>query len=168
MVGIAYSDAEGHPLPEFNQALSLYLLSWFILNAIFTVASTRSSWPLFMALLLFNGELILLAAGYMVGNSSLLVAGNAIGFPVALCACKYTSSNTAICTLANDDTEYRLVRMRRIVVRRHDCIYAPDFPHVHRCLMHCARNGQQSDWWLIGRKICSQGTHLDSFMSLIN
>ncbi|KAL7894089.1 GPR1/FUN34/yaaH family domain-containing protein [Trichoderma sp. TUCIM 5745] len=82
----AYSDAEGHPLPEFNQALALYLWSWFILNAIFTVAATRSSWPLFTALLLFNGELILLATGYMVGNESLLVAGNSIGFPVALCA----------------------------------------------------------------------------------
>ncbi|KAM0449302.1 hypothetical protein ACHAO4_007649 [Trichoderma viride] len=82
----AYSDAEGHLLPEFNQALALYLWSWLILNAIFTVASIRSSWPLFMALLLFNVELPLLATGYMVGNESLLVAGNSVGFLVAFCA----------------------------------------------------------------------------------
>lgn len=152
-VVIAYSDAEGHLLPEFSQALSLYLWSWLILNAIFTVASVRSSWPLFMALLLFNVELTLLATGYMVGNESLLVAGNSVGFPVAFCACKYTSSNTAITTLANDDYESRLVRVCRIVVRRHDSIYAPDFSHVHICLMHWTGKSQQSGWWFMGHKI---------------
>lgn len=44
-----------------------------------------------MALLLFNIELILLATGYMIDNASLLTAGNAIGFLIALCACKYIS-----------------------------------------------------------------------------
>lgn len=152
-VAIAYSDAEGHLLPEFNQALALYLWSWLILNAIFTVASIRSSWPLFMALLLFNVELPLLATGYMVGNESLLVAGNSVGFLVAFCACKYTSSHTAISTQANDDNEHRLVRVCRIMVRRHDSIYATDFPHVHICLMHCTGDGQQSGWWLIDCRI---------------
>lgn len=69
----------------------MYLFSWLILNAIFTVAALRSSWTLFMALLLFNIELILLATGYMIDNASLLTAGNAIGFLIALCACKYIS-----------------------------------------------------------------------------
>jgi succinate-acetate transporter protein len=87
--GIAYSDAEGHILPEFNQALAMYLWTWFILNAIFTVASVRSSWTLFMAFLLFNVELILLATGYMINSAGLLTAGNSVGFLVSFCACKY-------------------------------------------------------------------------------
>ncbi|KAL7917306.1 GPR1/FUN34/yaaH family domain-containing protein [Trichoderma austrokoningii] len=82
----AYSDAEGHILPEFNQAIALYLWSWFILNSIFTVASVRSSWTLFMALLLFGVELILLATGYMTDSASLLTAGNSVGFLVSFCA----------------------------------------------------------------------------------
>lgn len=87
----AYSDAQGNILPEFNQAIALYLWSWFVLNAIFTVASMRSSWTLFMALLLFGVELLLLATGYMIDNSSLLVAGNSVGFLVSFCACKYNA-----------------------------------------------------------------------------
>ncbi|EHK17765.1 uncharacterized protein TRIVIDRAFT_194912 [Trichoderma virens Gv29-8] len=82
----AYSDAQGNILPTFNQALAMYLWSWLILNMIFTIAAMRSSWTLFMALLLFNVELILLAVGYMLDKASMLVAGNSIGFLVSFCA----------------------------------------------------------------------------------
>lgn len=85
----AYSDAQGNILPSFPQALAMYLWSWLILNMIFTIAALRSSWTLFLALLIFNVELILLAVGYMVGKGSLLTAGNSVGFVVAFCACKY-------------------------------------------------------------------------------
>jgi hypothetical protein len=120
-----------------------------------------------MALLLFNIELTLLATGYMVGNESLLVAGNCIGFPVAMCACKYTTSHTAIRNLANDD-EYRLVWVCRIVVRWHNSIYTADFPHVHICLMHCTGSGQQPGWWLKAAGFAIQVIFLDSFMFLID
>lgn len=145
---IAYSDAEGHILPEFNQAIAMYLWSWFILNAIFTVASMRSSWTLFMAFLLFNVELILLATGYMINNASLLTAGNSVGFLVAFCACKYTSYGNYLGSIhTNDGNEYRLVWVCRIVVRRHNSIYTPDFPHVQICLIHRTGNVHRLGWW---------------------
>lgn len=110
--------------------------SWLILNMIFTIAAVRSSWTLFMALLLFNAELILLAIGYMIDRPSLLVAGNAVGFVVSLCVCEYVLYDNCIQT--NSCCEIRLVWVCGIMVRRHNTIYNSHFPDVQIYLAHIA------------------------------
>ena len=85
----AYTDAAtGKPLPELDQALALLVWAWFILSVIFTIAATRASWSLLLALLFFDLELVLLAVGYTVGNDRILLASRGVGFVVAFCACQ--------------------------------------------------------------------------------
>jgi succinate-acetate transporter protein len=67
----------------------MFVWAWFILTVIFTVGSCRSSWVLFLDLAFLDLDLALLACGYMYGNQSLLVAGNAVGFVVAFLSCKF-------------------------------------------------------------------------------
>lgn len=73
---------------DFAQAISFYLWAWFILTVIFTISAMRSSWILFLDLLILSVELLLLATGYMTGSTSLLTAGNSLGFIVAFLACE--------------------------------------------------------------------------------
>lgn len=85
----AYTDtATGELLPEFYEALGMFAWAWFILTVIFTVAAMRSSWVLFLTLFFLAIELLLLAVGYMLVNSSILVAANSIGFIVAFFSCE--------------------------------------------------------------------------------
>lgn len=82
----AYTDTvTGKPLPELNQALALLVWAWFILSVIFTVAATRASWSLLLALLFFDLETMLLAVGYTVNNDQILLASRGVGFVVAFC-----------------------------------------------------------------------------------
>ena len=86
----AYTDtATGKPLPELDQALALLVWAWFILSVIFTVATTRASWSLLLALVFFDLELLLLAVGYTVGNDQILLASRGVGFVVCFCGCQY-------------------------------------------------------------------------------
>jgi hypothetical protein len=86
----AYKDpATGELMAQFSQALAMYLLAWFILTVLFSVAAMRSSWVLFFVLFFLDIDLLLLACGYMTGEQSLLTAGNSVGFIVAVLACKY-------------------------------------------------------------------------------
>jgi hypothetical protein len=70
----------------------MYCWAWLILVIVFTIAAIRSSWTLFLALLFFDIELILLAAGHMIRNDDMVTAANGVGFIVAVCACQYLSS----------------------------------------------------------------------------
>ncbi|KAI0006636.1 GPR1/FUN34/yaaH family-domain-containing protein [Xylariaceae sp. FL0662B] len=80
----AYTDAEtGAPLPEFHQAIAMFVWAWFIISVIFTVASVRSSWALLGLLVFVDLDLILLAAGNMLGQESCLKASSAFGFAAA-------------------------------------------------------------------------------------
>lgn len=85
----AYSDANGNILPSFYDALGIYCWAWFILTVIYTVAAVRSSWPLFLTLFFLDIVLVLLAAGYMVKNNSVVTAGYSIGFIVTFLSCEY-------------------------------------------------------------------------------
>ena len=86
----AYTDAAtGKPLPELDQALALLIWAWFILSVIFTIAATRTSWSLLLALLFYDLELMLLAVGYTVGNDRILIASRGVGFMAAFCACQF-------------------------------------------------------------------------------
>ena len=86
----AYTDAAtGKPLPELDQALALLIWAWFILSAIFTIAATRTSWSLLLALLFYDLELLLLAVGYTVGNDRILIASRGVGFMAAFCAYQF-------------------------------------------------------------------------------
>lgn len=80
--------ATGQIRPEFNQVLAMFCWSWFILTVIYTIAAMRSSWVLFLTLFFLDIELLLLAAGYMMNSSSVLVAGNSVGFIVGFFACE--------------------------------------------------------------------------------
>ncbi|ETI28341.1 hypothetical protein G647_00790 [Cladophialophora carrionii CBS 160.54] len=81
----AYTDkATGELSPEFNQALAMFVWAWFILTVIYTGAACRASWVLFLDLAFLDLDLLLLACGYMYNNQSLLVAGNSVGFVVAV------------------------------------------------------------------------------------
>lgn len=84
----AYTDtATGKPLPELDQALALLVWAWFILSVIFTIAATRASWSLLLALIFFDFETMLLAVGYTIGDDRILTASRGIGFIVAFFAC---------------------------------------------------------------------------------
>lgn len=85
----SYTLKDGSISPMFNQALGIWLWSWFILTVLFTVAAMRSSWVLFMDLFVLSVELMVLASGYMLDNHALLVAGNSLGFVVAFLSCKF-------------------------------------------------------------------------------
>ncbi|KAL9069539.1 MAG: hypothetical protein Q9161_005457 [Pseudevernia consocians] len=109
----AYTDtATGKPLPELDQALALLVWAWFILSVIFTVATTRASWSLLLALVFFDLELLLLAVGYTVGNDQILLASRGVGFVV--CFCGYWSgaaglwgSGTTMINLPTGDLSYK-------------------------------------------------------------
>lgn len=89
----AYTDPETGALsPEFAQSLALYLWAWFILTVIFTVGAIRSSWVLFLDLLALDVCLLLLATGNMVGIQSIMTAGYAFGYVVAVLSCKCNTS----------------------------------------------------------------------------
>ena len=84
-----YTDAAtGKPLPELDQALALLIWAWFILSVIFTIAATRTSWSLLLALLFYDLELMLVAVGYTVGHDRILIASRGVGFIAAFCACQ--------------------------------------------------------------------------------
>jgi succinate-acetate transporter protein len=84
----AYTDSTtGELLPEFNQALAMYVWAWFILTVIFTIAAVRSSWVLFLDLFFLDIVLILLGAGFMIGSTSVLTAAYSFGFVVAFLSC---------------------------------------------------------------------------------
>ncbi|OTA70723.1 hypothetical protein K449DRAFT_361978 [Hypoxylon sp. EC38] len=77
----AYTDAStGALLPEFDQAVAMFLWGWFIVAMIFTVATIRVTWVLLMALIFVDLTLLLLAIGHMLGEQSCLKAGCATGF----------------------------------------------------------------------------------------
>jgi succinate-acetate transporter protein len=84
----AYVDDSGALSPDFQQAIAMYLWAWFILTVIYTIAAVRSSWVLFLDLLALDVCLILLAAGNMVNSTSVLNAGYAFGYLVAIMSCK--------------------------------------------------------------------------------
>ena len=87
----SYTDAQTGTLNEqFPQALAMYVWAWFILTVIFTIAAMRSSWVLFLDLFFLDIDLIFLACGYMLGNTTLLKVGNGFGFVVAFLSCKYS------------------------------------------------------------------------------
>jgi len=83
----AYTDSKtGAISPDFYNALAMYCWAWFILTVIFTIAAMRSSWVLWFTLFSLDIELLLLAVGYMLNKSSILLAANSIGFVVAFCS----------------------------------------------------------------------------------
>jgi succinate-acetate transporter protein len=84
----AYTDESGALSPDFQQAIAIYIWAWFILTVIYTIAAVRSSWVLFLDLLALDICLILLAAGNMVNSTSVLNAGYAFGYLVAIMSCK--------------------------------------------------------------------------------
>jgi uncharacterized protein len=89
----AYTDEKtGELNSQFPNALAMYLWAWFILTVIYTVAAMRSSWILFLDLLVLDIVLMLLACGYMLNVKSLETAGSALGFVVALLSCKLLRS----------------------------------------------------------------------------
>ncbi|KAI1441672.1 GPR1/FUN34/yaaH family-domain-containing protein [Annulohypoxylon stygium] len=83
----AYSDpSTGKLLAEFDQAIAMFVWAWFIISMIFTVATVRSSWTLFGALIFVDLTLILLAVGYMLDQEACLKAASATGFVTAALA----------------------------------------------------------------------------------
>lgn len=84
----AYVDGEtGKPSPDFQQSLALYLWTWFILTVIYTAASVRTTWVLFLDLLALDVCLLLLAVGAMLQTQAISTAGYAFGFLVAALSC---------------------------------------------------------------------------------
>jgi len=108
----AYTDTETGMLnDQFGNALAMYVWAWFILTVIFTIAAMRSSWILFLDLFVLDIELLLLACGYMLGNTSLLRAGNGCGFVVAFLSCETATNPPSSRSEAN--SIFRLGRLRR-------------------------------------------------------
>lgn len=85
----SYQDPKtGELLPEFPQALAMFVWAWFIVSVIFTIAATRSSWVLLILLVFVDITFIFIGAGHMTGNASLGTAASATGFVSAFLACK--------------------------------------------------------------------------------
>ncbi|KAL4787987.1 GPR1/FUN34/yaaH family-domain-containing protein [Aspergillus varians] len=75
----AYTDPETGTLsPEFNQAVALYLWAWFIVNTFYAIAAVRSSWVLFIDLIILDLGFLLLAVGFMTGDRGVLRGGYAV------------------------------------------------------------------------------------------
>lgn len=137
----AYTDKNTGALsPEFNQALAMYVWAWFILTVIFTVAAVRSSWVLFLDLFFLDIVLILLAAGFMMGSSSVLTAAYSFGFIVAFLSCKFkhpvpqTRSVWQLAKLCN-----RLGRLRGTLGWRYNSHQPAHLQHVQgRVRMACS------------------------------
>ncbi|KAJ5387410.1 hypothetical protein N7509_009951 [Penicillium cosmopolitanum] len=80
----AYTDpTTGEISGEFEQAVGVFLLAWFILTVIMSIGAMRSSWVLFVALVFLSLCLLLLAVGNMTGNTAALKAGDSFGLIVA-------------------------------------------------------------------------------------
>ncbi|KAI1432352.1 GPR1/FUN34/yaaH family-domain-containing protein [Xylaria sp. CBS 124048] len=80
----AYSDPKtGIPGPEFPQAVSLFIFSWFIITFIFTVGACQSNWVLFMLLVFADVTLVLLAVGFMINSSTCFKASGVFGLITA-------------------------------------------------------------------------------------
>ncbi|KAI0426421.1 GPR1/FUN34/yaaH family-domain-containing protein [Xylaria sp. FL1042] len=79
----AYSNAEGIPREDFSQAVALFVWSWFIITAIFTIGACQANWVLFGLLCTADITLILLASGHMTGMESLLKASGVFGLIAA-------------------------------------------------------------------------------------
>ena len=87
----AYTDpSSGAPTPEFNQAIAIFMWVWFIVSCIFTVAALRSTWILFLDMVMVDLTLLLLACGFMVGTQSLLTVGYSFGLVVTFLSCKFS------------------------------------------------------------------------------
>ncbi|KAL4930242.1 acetate uptake transporter family protein [Aspergillus undulatus] len=79
----AYTDAStGMPSQEFNEAVAIYLWVWFIITVLYTVAAMRSTWVLFLDLFMLDFCLMLLAVGFMTGNTGVMTAGYSFGVVV--------------------------------------------------------------------------------------
>lgn len=76
-------------MPEFNQAISMFLWVWFIITVIYTIAAMRSTWVLLLDLICLDICLLLLACGFMLGTNGLFTAGYAFGLIVCFLSCEY-------------------------------------------------------------------------------
>lgn len=92
----AYTDSSGAMNPEFNQAVAVFMWVWFIVSCIFTVAASRSTWVIFIDLIMVDITLLLLACGFMVGVQGLMTAGYAFGLVVCFLSCKSSSHNLTV------------------------------------------------------------------------
>lgn len=100
-------------MPEFDQAIAMFIWAWFIMSVIFTVASVRSSWTLLAALVFVDFTLILLAVGHMLGEESCLKAGSATGLVTAALACKSGSTKfSCLRHLRKQEVEYTDANLR--------------------------------------------------------
>lgn len=88
----AYTDSTGATIPEFNQALAIYIWAWFIVNTIYAIGAMRTTWVLFLDLAVLSLGLLLLAVGYMNGSTAVLKAGNAVLLVVAFLSCEFMQS----------------------------------------------------------------------------
>jgi hypothetical protein len=88
----------------------------------------RSSWVLFFTLFFLDIELVLLAIGYMLSNSSILIAANSFGFIVAFCSCTFVHSLSRTdhlsCLMATDSFYIRLGWMLWTLQRRAHSFHA--------------------------------------------
>ena len=86
----AYTDkGTGVLVPEFEQALAVWIWAWFILTGIFAVGAMRSNAVLVSTLVVLCVDLACQATGLMVGEAKLLMVGNGLGFIVCFLACEY-------------------------------------------------------------------------------
>jgi hypothetical protein len=127
----------GEIAPQFYQALAIYIWAWFILTVLFTVAAMRSSWVLFIDLLVLSLSLLLLASGNMVGSTPLLSSGYCFGLVVAFLSCMSNSELTpylwlALVNLAN--SYYRLGWGGWIMGWRNHSYPASNLQNVQRLL----------------------------------
>lgn len=84
----SYTDSNGALSPEFNQAVSIYMFVWFIISVLYTVAAYKSTWMVFIDLIMVDICLLLLACGFMVGNQGVLTAGYSFGMVVSFLSCE--------------------------------------------------------------------------------
>ncbi|EPE06930.1 hypothetical protein F503_03357 [Ophiostoma piceae UAMH 11346] len=83
----AYEDpATGKPLPELNQAIAMFVWTWFMVCCIFTVASTRASWALLLLFIFVDLDLLFVATYHMTGINSISTASSVFGFISAFLA----------------------------------------------------------------------------------
>lgn len=69
---------------QFEKALGLYMICWFIFSVMITVVTIRSSWPMFIMFICISMSYLLNGCGYLSEEPSLNFGGAGFSFGVAI------------------------------------------------------------------------------------
>ncbi|KAL8280250.1 hypothetical protein RQP46_007364 [Phenoliferia psychrophenolica] len=85
-VAAAYTLPDGSLSPQFEQAIGLYLISWFIVTMLFVIGALRSSGAVLSTLIFTALAFLLLAVNAFNPSDAARIAGGSFGMLASACA----------------------------------------------------------------------------------